>query len=48
MGQMDDGSECLLCELWQDLTVQMNFICVVGNVQDEIAWMLARRRAGDE
>ena len=19
MGQMDDGSECLLCELWQDL-----------------------------
>ena len=48
MGQMNDGSECLLCELWQDFDSadDLNKCCAV--CRGEIAWAFARRRAGDE
>ena len=47
MGQMNDGSECLLCELWQDVDEEELYLCCEV-CQSEIAWTIARRRAGDE
>ena len=48
MGQMPDGTLCLLCEQWQDLDSadDLHLCCKEG--QGEIAWAFARRRAGDE
>ena len=47
MGQMTDGTECLLCELWQDVDEEELYLCCEV-CQSEIAWTIARRRAGDE
>lgn len=48
MGQMNDGSECLLCELWQDVDDESDLELCCKECRSEIEWMLARRRAGDE
>jgi hypothetical protein len=48
MGQMNDGTECLLCELWQDLDSSDDLDKCCKECRSEIEWMLARRRAGDE
>jgi hypothetical protein len=48
MGQMNDGSECLVCELWQDLDSADDLDMCCKECREEIEWMLARRRAGDE
>ena len=48
MGQMTDGTECLLCELWQDLDSADDLDKCCAECRGEIEWMLARRRAGDE
>ena len=48
MGQMNDGSECLLCELWQDVDDKSDLELCCRECREEIAWAFARRRAGDE
>lgn len=48
MGRMNDGTECLLCEQWQDLDSADDLDMCCRDCQSEIKWMLARRRAGDE
>jgi len=48
MGQMTDGTECLLCELWQDLDSADDLDKCCAECRGEIEWMLARRRAGEE
>ncbi len=48
MGQMKDGSECLLCEQYQDLDSADELHLCCKDCQEEIAWALARRKAGDE
>lgn len=48
MGQMNDGSECLLCELWQDVDDKDDLELCCKECRSEIAWAFARRRVGDE
>lgn len=47
-GKMNDGTQCLVCELWQDLDSADELHLCCKECQDEIAWAFARRRAGDE
>ncbi len=44
MGQMNDGSECLLCELWQDVDDESDLELCCKECRGEIAWAFARRR----
>jgi len=46
--KMNDGSECLLCELWQDVDDKSDLELCCRECREEIAWAFARRRAGDE
>lgn len=48
MGQMTDGTECLLCELWQDVDDESDLELCCKECRGEIAWAFARRMAGDE
>lgn len=48
MGLMTDDTLCLLCEQYQDLDSMDDLHLCCKDCQEEIAWALARRKAGDE
>jgi len=48
MGRMNDGTECLLCELWQDLDSADDLDECCKECREEIEWLLNQRRAGNE
>ena len=48
MGQMPDGTQCLLCELWQDLDSADELHLCCKECREAVEWAFARRQAGDE
>lgn len=48
MGQMPDGTQCLLCELFQDLDSADELHLCCRECREAVEWAFARRQAGDE